>query len=207
MKMRGNRPALSAYAAAQVFEDVIWIRREYCADQDFFKMTSFWDWLCDDNSVFSIKKYKSGRGDDYERRAGVIAFGDNVRLTVDEELWNRAGTGCWIANFILAHEVGHLSAGHHARSAKLKNFLLYAGQSNMCNIPPNIEEEEANMAAAFLLCGTALMDVRWESLALARRAHCDLTYVKKAQLYARLPAFQRHLNRARPSHCKGTVIL
>ena len=194
-----SRPFLSTSRAVGIFDEMISVRRMYCADNDFFRMDEFWEYLCDEGNKWSINTYRSNETEDFKRKAGVIAFRDRVTLTVDEKLMARAKQGCKLSNFILAHEVGHLALNHHARSAVTKNFQLFSGPRGMSNLPPTLEELEANYAAVFLQCGVALLDPKWDPLQLARRAFTDVAYVKKAQAIVRLDVFQRELTRERPT--------
>ena len=194
-----SRPILSTSRAVEIFEETISVRRGYCADKDFFRMDEFWEYLCDESGRWSINTYRSNETEDFKRKAGVVAFGDRVTLTVDEKLMARAKQGCKLSNFILAHEVGHLTLNHHARSAVTKNFQLFAGPSGMSNLPPTLEELEANYAAVFFQCGVALSDARWDPIQLAHRAFSDVSYVKKAQAIIRLGEFQRKLCRQKPT--------
>ncbi|MEZ5911893.1 MAG: hypothetical protein R3D84_06425 [Paracoccaceae bacterium] len=132
------------------------------------------------------------------KKSGRCFFADRVTLTVDEQLWEGARKGNLFFNYMLAHEAGHLVLNHHARGAVTKNFQLYAGPNGSANIPPTLEELEANYAATFLQCGVALFDRRWEFLTLAKRAFSDPRYVKKIQGEVRLDAFQRYLHRPKP---------
>jgi hypothetical protein len=181
-------------------------RREYSADTEFFKMTDFWDWLCTGSGHWSINLFRSNLGEDYAKKAGVVAFDHRVTLTADEELWDRAAQGCRLANFILAHEIGHLALDHHAKNAVTKNFQLFPGPRGMSNTPPTLEEMEANLAAVFLLCGEALENVRWDALDLAKRAYCDVEYVKKGQRFVRLDVFQRELRKQTKSRYHRVVL-
>ena len=186
---------LTTSRAADIFDEVISCRRMFCADNEFFRMTEFWEDLCDEGGRWSIKTYRSNLSDDFKRKAGVIAFGDRVTLTVDEKLVANAKDGCKLSNFILAHEMGHIALDHHAKGAVTKNFQLFAGPSGMSNLPPTLEELETNYAAVFLQCGVALMDPRLDAVQLAHRAFSDVYYVRKAQKVVQLEVFQRLLNR------------
>jgi hypothetical protein len=188
-------PSISTTRAAEIYKEVLAYRRIYCADTEFFRMTDFWDWMCSGSGDWSVKLFESNLGDDYKKKAGVVAFGNLVTLTVDRELWDRASQRCRLANFILAHEIGHLALDHHAKNAVTKHFQLFLGPRGMSNIPPTLEEMEANLAAVFLQCGVALENVRWDALDLANRACCDIEYVKRAQRFVRLDVFQKELKR------------
>jgi hypothetical protein len=193
-----KRPTLSTKRAVEIFEDAVDIRRGYCADTDFFRMTEFWEYLCEDSETWSIKRYRSGEKENFKRKAGVIAFAGLLTLTVDQELWDRASKGNLFFNYLLAHEAGHLILNHHAKGAVTKHFELYAGPNFKANIPATVEELEANYAATFFQCGVALLEPRWEALELARRAFSDPYHVEKLQAQVRLDAFRRLLNRPRP---------
>ncbi|MGV8952127.1 MAG: ImmA/IrrE family metallo-endopeptidase [Cypionkella sp.] len=196
----GKRPEITTQRAVEVYEEMIVARRDYCADHEFFKMPDVWNSFLDDEGRWQVRTYNSNRGEDYDRRAGVIVFDDRLRLTVDAKFWEKAKQGCTLANFTLAHELGHIALNHHSRNAVVKNFQLFEnGSYGMSNIPPTLEELEANFAAVFFQCGVALADSRWNPKRLAQRACSDITYVVQAQKIVGLEVFQRELNRWRPS--------
>jgi hypothetical protein len=175
-------------------------RREFYADTAFFSMPEYWERITVQSEGWSIKAYKSNEIEDYKRKAGTVSLGDKVTLVADERLMVKAKQGCRLANFILAHEVGHLALDHHAQGAVIKNFQLFASPSGMSNIPPTLEELEANFAAVFFQCGPALFDPSLRAVDLARRASSDIHYVKKAQGVVRLTIFQEQLRRPKSSH-------
>lgn len=193
-------PSLLTHRTVEVFKIMVQCRREFCADTEFFRMDAFWEHLCDEDSLWSIKTYRSNETHDFKRKAAVIALANRVTLTVDEKLMENAGQGCKLSNFILAHEAGHLALDHHARGAVTKNFRLFSGPSGMSNIPPTVEELEANYAAVFLQCGVALMDSRWDPVALANRAFTDIYSVKKLQRLVQLDVFRQELARQTPKN-------
>jgi Zn-dependent peptidase ImmA (M78 family) len=143
----------------------------------------------------TIKTYKPDTSRELRLRAGVIAFEDQITLVADERLVRRAKEGCKQANFVLAHELGHLGLNHHARGTVVKNFQLFSRKSDMANIPPTVEELEANYAAVFFQCGVALLDDRIETMDLAHRAFTDVYTLKKVRELVRLDAFKRELHR------------
>ena len=130
-----SKPDLSTPRAVEIFEEMISIRRLYCGDNDFFRMTEFWGYLCEGSEEWSTRTYKSNQTDDFKRKAGVIEFAGLVTLTADEKLLENAERGCLLSNFILAHEIGHLALGHHVGSRVTKNFQLFAGPSGMSKLP------------------------------------------------------------------------
>lgn len=184
---------ISEARAAEISVEMVRCRRDFCADRDFFKASDLWEWLCADDNGWSIKKYVSRETEGHKRKAGVIALGDKVTLTVDSELWDDAKRGKKFPNFVLAHELGHLALDHHAKGAVVKNFQLYATASGRANIPPNLEELEAMYAAVFLQCGILLLDNSYGSVELALRAFSDVEYVRKARELAKHPEFRREL--------------
>lgn len=186
-----TKPYISPTRAAEIFKTMLEYRRGFCADTEFFKMTGVLKDLFAVGEGWSLKTYRSGLGDNYVRRAGVIAFNNRVTMTMDQELWDRADGGCRFANFVLAHEFGHLALDHHAQNAVIKNFVLYPRSGSMCNVPPNTEELEANFAATFFQCGIALFDEWRNPTELARRACSDSDYIKKIRLLFPLESFQR----------------
>ncbi len=190
--------SLSTSRAVKIYWEALECRRAFAADTDFFKMPDYLEWLFGESERWSIKLFKSNQFEDFKRKASLVVFDHRVKLSVDEKLMAAARRGCWLSNFILAHEVGHLALDHHAMSATTKNFQLFAGPSGMSNIPPTLEELEANVAAVFLQCGPALMNGSLGVVELARRAFSDVTYVKKAKRIVLQDVFQRELRRPRP---------
>jgi hypothetical protein len=193
-----NDQILTTSRMVGIFNEIISCRRMYCADNNFFRMPDFWEDLCDDEGNWTINTYRSNETEDWKRKAGVIAFGDRVTLTTDEKLIARAKQGCGFSNFILAHEMGHVALGHHAKGAVTKHFQLFAGPSGLSNIPRTLEEREANYAAVFLQCGVAVLDPRWNPRQLANRAFSDESSIKKVQAMVHLDVFLRELNRPKP---------
>lgn len=190
-----RRPVLSTTRTAQVFREMVSLRRDYRQDGTFFRMSEFWEDLCENSDEWTIKPYKSGETEDFKRKAGVVALGDRVTLTVDSKLMDKAKSGCALSNFILAHEVGHLGLDHFARSSMTKNFQLFSGPSGAVNAPPTLEELEANYAAVFFQCGPSLLDKNLDGLQLARQAFSDVYYVRKLQRLVQLDAFKNELYR------------
>ncbi|MEQ8899844.1 MAG: hypothetical protein RID11_07385 [Roseovarius sp.] len=196
----GRRPSLTTYRGAEIYAEILSLRRELYGDGDFFKMPEPWETLCEVGEGWSINTYRSDEVEDFRRKAGVIQFDNRVTLTVDEKLMANAKRGCKLSNFILAHEFGHVALNHHARSAVTKNFQLYAGPGGMSNLPPTMEELEANYAAVFFQCGAALQNPQLNPVELAHRAFSDVEYVRKAQGIVRLDVFQRELCRSKPRY-------
>jgi hypothetical protein len=194
-----SRPVITTSRAVHIFEEMISARREYCADQDFIRMDKVWEDLCDEGSAWSIKTYKSKETEDFKRKAGLIVFGDRAILSVDEKLMENAKRGCKLSNFILAHELGHIALDHHKNSKVVKHFQLFAGPNGMSNLPPTIEELEANYAAVFFQCGVTLLNPKWDPVQLAHRAFTDVYSVKNAQRLVQLDVFRRELNRPKPT--------
>lgn len=146
---RKKKPMVTAARAAAIFKEMLSSRREYCADSDFFRAVDVWEWMAEGTSGTKIKAYREVASSELQFKAGVVAFGDNVTLVVDGRLLELARKGSKQANFVLAHELGHLGLNHHARGAVVKNFQLFAQGSDMANVPPTTEELEANLAAIF----------------------------------------------------------
>ena len=193
-------PSLTTQRGAEIYAEMLSLRRELYGDNDFFKMPEPWETLCDVGEGWAIKTYRSDETKDFKRKAGVVQFDHRVTLTVDEGLMATAQQGCKLSNFILAHEFAHVALDHHARSAVTKNFQLFAGPSGMSNSPPTVEELEANYAAVFFQCGAALLNTHLSPVELAHRAFSDVYYVKKAQAIVRLDVFQRELCRPKPQY-------
>ena len=182
--------ALTTVRAAEIFDVVVSYRGEFCADTDFIKMTAVWDDLCAAGDLWRIKRYDSAPGTDYDRKASVIAVGHNLVLTVDSQFWRRAERGEKLPNYVLAHELGHVILGHHAKKPNLKHFNLgkVRGQT-MGILPPNLEEKEASFAGVIFQSGNALADMRWDATRLAERAFSDVREVKNAQRFVQLDVF------------------
>ena len=183
--------------AVEIWREALWLRRELYKDDEFFKVPDAWDAICGENEKWKTNTYRTKQVEDFKLKAGTVVLGDSVTLTVDERLMGNARKGCKLANYMLAHEIGHLMLDHHAKGAITKNFQLFAGPNGMSNLPPALEEMEANFAAVFFQCGVALEDKRLEPVQLAHRAFSDVYYVKKAQKIVQLDVFQRELHRPR----------
>lgn len=201
--MKSIAPTLTTPRIVEIFHEMVSCRRIYCdgSDARFFKMTEFWEWLAgDQNDGIRIKTYNSDGEADYKRKAGVVAFGNLATLVVDQKLLSNARRGCKLSNFLLAHEFSHLALGHHDQGAVIKNFQLYSGPNGMMNVPPTKEELEANIAATFFQCGTALLDDAAEPLQLAHQAFTDVLYVKKCLGICGSNAFMDELEKRRVQH-------
>ncbi|MDG3040161.1 ImmA/IrrE family metallo-endopeptidase [Roseicyclus marinus] len=190
-----RRPIISIPRTAQIYQEMLWARRELYKDHQFFVMTEAWEKICEENDDWQIRAYHSDPSVPVKHKAGVVFFNGRMTLTTDQRLLDDAEKGCRISNFILAHELGHVALGHHATGAVVKNFQLFDGPTGLSNLPPTVEELEANYAAAFFQCGAALSDLRWGVLDLARRAASDVTYVKHARSAVLLPGFQVALDK------------
>ncbi len=200
-----RKPALTTVRAVDIYRQAISVRRDYCADTEFFKMPDFLRYCEDEAGNWRIKTYASKLGGDHLRRAAVFTLGDQVRLAIDEVMWVRAEKGGQLENFVLAHEASHLLLGHTSKGGTASNFMLSSeGQVNKI-IPQNEFELEANIGAVFLQCGIALQQPKWEAFELARRACTDVEHVKKAQKFVQLEVFQRELNRPRPVRPRVTL--
>jgi len=191
---------LTISRAAEIYAEMVSCRRQLYGDQEFFKATEFWEELFRVDDLWTKRTYRNPK--EYKLKASVVAFELRVMMTVDEQLWEKAVRGGWMENFVLAHELGHIALRHHEKDAITKHFQVFRGSSGLANIPPTLEEEEANYAAVFLQCGVALEDPRWGPVELARRAFSDPLYVKKAQAAVKLEAFQNHLKRPKPKYMR-----
>ena len=196
------KPSLTTTRAAEIFDEMLWYRREFCADTDFIKMPQVWETLANDLETLSLKFFGSNKASDFTPTAGIVAFAGRTTLTVHEELFRQAKKGCRLSNYLLAHELGHLALEHHAKSATIKNFQLHRGEYGMSNMPPTVEELEANYAAVFFQCGVALQNPNWHFLDLALRAFSDPEAVRNAQLRVQLNVFQQALSRKRSKYTR-----
>ena len=188
---RAKKPSLTTDRIVVVFEEMISLRRLYCEDHEFFRMTKFWEDLCSDLPDWKIHRLPPTDDEDYARKAGVVEFDDRGILIADRRLLENAERGCLFSNFILAHEFAHVGLGHHKRNAVVKNYKLFECKTGRMNIPPTNEEYEANLGAVFFQCGAALANKNLSALELARRAFSDVETVRKAQKMVQLEVFQK----------------
>jgi predicted metal-dependent phosphoesterase TrpH len=172
-------------------------RRDYCAASDFFRMTGVWKYLCEDSEEWKIKFFRPQAGDELRPKAAVSEFDHRVRLTVDAELWASAEKGDKLANFVLAHEAGHLQLKHNSRSAT-RFFQMMLGQKGQSIVPQDYFELEANFAGVCFQCGVALLDPNLSAMELAKRAFTDVAQVKMAQSMVQLEVFRREPSRTKP---------
>ncbi len=193
-----RKPTLSTSRAVEIYREMLSVRRELCNDNEFFKVPDAWEAICEGSETWKTKTYRTEQLEDYKRKAGIVVFGDHATLIADERLIENARKGCKLSNYILAHEIGHLALDHHANNAIVKNFQLFSGPNGMSNIPPTLEELEANFAAVFFQCGIALENSQLATIQLAHLAFSDVYYVGKAQRFVQLDVFQRELRRPRP---------
>jgi hypothetical protein len=193
-------PKISVDRAVTIFNEMVGCRRYAYSDQEFFKMSDYLKELCSEESDgVRIKTFKTNPKEDFRRKVGVIEFGNSVIFSMDERFLTKADQGCYLCNYIIAHEIGHLALRHHEKNAKILNFQLTKGQSGYANLPPTDEELEANYAAVFFQCGIALFDDNYTPQQLARLACSDPRYVEKAQKMVRLARFQE-LRRNKPRY-------
>lgn len=192
-----KRPTISASRLAEIFREMVEARREFCGDVEFFKAVDVWEWLAEGGHGTKISTYKPDITKELKLRAGVVVFEDQVTLVADERLLFEAKKGCKQANFVLAHELGHLGLNHHLRGTVVKNFQLFSRANDIANTPPTMEELEANYAAVFFQCGVALLDERFDTIHLAHRAFTDVYTLKKVRDLVRLDSFKRELFRPR----------
>lgn len=194
-----NGLILTTKRAAFIFEAMLSCRRDYCADNQFFKMTDVWKFLCEDSEQWKIKFFHRRELDQQGPQAAVSEFDQNVRLTVDARLWANAERGDKLSNFVLGHEIGHLQLRHNARFAT-RQFQMITGKRGLSVIPQSLYELEANFAAVSFQCGTALQNQQMIATELADRSFCDVSVVKNAQRMVQLDVFQQELARPRPSY-------
>ena len=183
---------LTTRQAVRIFEDMICCRRDFCADNEYFKMTDVWKELCDCSSEWKIKLYKRGQKNLDRPQAAVAQFDHHVRLTVSEELWADAEYGDGLANFILAHELGHIERRHNARFAT-RHFQMDSSANGHVILPKSYFEKEADFAAVAFQCGMALLDCNFCNAILTRLAFSDLEQVQKAQGMVQLDVFRQEL--------------
>jgi Peptidase family M48 len=192
---------LTTKRAVAIFEDEVSCRRTWYRDNEFFKVTDFLNDLCEDGELWKMKLFHTRDGDFLRPRASATEFAQNVRLTIDASLWSKAESGDKLANFILAHELGHIQLRHHAT----RHFIMNSGQNGFIVDPQDYFELEANFAAVVFQCGVALLDKSLSAIELANRAFCDVAQVKKAQAMVQLEVFRRELDR--PKQVYPRVVL
>lgn len=192
-----SRPKIGADRAVSVFRTVVDHRRLFSDDQQYIRMPDVFDILAEDidpDFKFNIKLYSSPKGNGQGLKASVVAFDGRATLVVDRQLFQNASEGCLSSNFTLAHEFAHLVLGHHGKSATAMNFVTTDISGVKKRIAPNEMELETDYAAAFFLCGVALLDPDRQALELGRRACCDVYRVEKAQKICRLEPFRAKLD-------------
>lgn len=187
---------LTTQRAVRIFEGMISCRREFFADNEFFKMTDLWKDLCEDSSEWRIKFYRRGPKDLDRPQAAVAEFDNNVRLTVSEELWTDAESGDGVSNFILAHEIGHVGQRHNSRFPT-RHFQMASGKNGHTILPKSYYEKEADFAAVAFQCGVTLLDRNVSGVVLAKLAFSDIEQVQKVQRMVQSEVFRRELAQPR----------
>ena len=124
-------------------------------------------------------------------------FEDSVTLIADDELWENAKRGLGFDNFLIAHELGHLILDHHATCAGLKYFQLTKTSAGMSRVVSSVEEREADLAAVFFQCGSALLEATRDDITLARLSYSDVGQIMKARRLVQLDVFHHELRRPR----------
>ncbi len=57
-----RRPALTTARAAEIWSEMLWIRRELYKDSDFFKMPAVWEDLCCESKSWRINTFRRLKG-------------------------------------------------------------------------------------------------------------------------------------------------
>jgi hypothetical protein len=190
---------LTTKRAVAIFDDAVSCRRGYCNDNEFFKMTDVWEYLCEGSAEWKIKPFHQRPGQALRPQAAVTEFDHRVRLLVEATLWSNAQRGDKLSNFVLAHEAGHLQLRHNSQTA-VRRFLMVAAEKGHSVIPQDYFELEANFFAIVFQCGVALLDPTMSAIELARRAFADVAQVRKVQAMVRTDVFLRELNQPRPTY-------
>lgn len=185
------QPKISVKRAAAIAREVFSVRRLVCRDNEFPGALAFWEALGENNPNFTMKVYPER----VKNKAGIIAFEERVKLLISRDFVDRAKRGETLSNFILAHEFCHVALDHHGHAAVIKNFDLSLRSDGFAIEAPDDEELETNYATVFLLCGPAIMDASIDAVVLAKKAHCDIRFVKKAVAGMRLPEFKAEWDR------------
>lgn len=191
-----NGLILTTKEGVRIFEDMVSCRRAFCADNEFFKMTDVWKDLCEGSKEWQIKFYRRGQKYLERPQAAVAEFDQHVRLTVSEEFWADAESGDGVANFILAHELGHVGERHNARFAT-RHFQMASTANGHSIFPKSYYEKLADYAAIAFQCGVALLNENLNGAELAELAFSDLEQVQNAQRMAQSTVFRRELARPR----------
>lgn len=198
--MRKIRQQLTTPRAVEIYREALSIRRELYKDDQFFKAIEAWGKICGDSEKWRTKTYQRRKHEPLKIKAGITEFADIVILTVDAELIERAKNGCKLCNYILAHEMGHLMLDHHAHDTVVKHYQLFSTERGLANIPPTLEEYEANLAAVFFQCGTHLENSITKTTDLANRAFTDVNAVRAAQQMVQMEVFQEELKKPRRTY-------
>jgi len=213
-KMAKKTPSLCPKQGARLFRRTLSSRRHFCDDGKFFKAVDAWREISSDVPEINIKAYK-GAG----TKAGVVALGGAATLIAPQDMLVRADKGCKLANFTLAHEMAHLLEGHHENNAVIKNFQLFDHVTGNANIPPTLEELEANYVAVFWLCGPSIFDCDRKVTAadgslrslgrdakqLADRAFCDVQQIRRARKLLEQQSFWEEINKMHRDRPRETL--
>ncbi|WP_300064027.1 hypothetical protein [uncultured Roseobacter sp.] len=190
---RNSRPFVSVARGAEMFRELLSYRRLYRDDDEFFTMGEMWEDLASDIDEVSIKFFEDRDGECL-KRAGVIHFDGRTTLVLPQSSLTKAKRGSRFVNFTLAHEFSHVALGHHDDKPRIMNFQL-SDEMIRKNLPPTVEEYEANLGAIFLQCGVALFDTTLSPATLAARAYTEEHYVKNAMRICRLNEFRQELEK------------
>lgn len=194
-----NGLLLTTQRGVRIFEGMISCRREFFADNEFFKVTDLWKDLCEGSKEWKIKFYRRGPKDLDRPQAAVAVFDNHVRLTVSEELWADAESGDGVSNLVLAHEIGHVEQRHNARFPT-RHFQMAPTANGHSILPKSYYEKEADFAAVAFQCGVALLDRSLSAAVLSKLAFSDQEQVEKAQRMVQSRVFLAELNRPRTAH-------
>lgn len=194
-----HKITISVARAASIYKTMVGYRRIFAEDHEFFNMVDFWEWLVKDCDFMKIVVHNDPTGQDIKLKASVVSFNGEVRLVASKGLLEKARSGHMTYNFVLAHELAHLAAEHHRKSATTKHFKLGSGSHGNTIVSQDADELEAHYGAVFFQCGVALFNKAYSPLQLARLAHSEPKYVEKAQAAVRLSQFQRAIAEPQPS--------
>lgn len=115
-KFTNKWPEISTRRAVAIYLDALSCRKH----GNLSNITRLIEDLFNGSKEWKLSFYGSRQDDEYEPKAAVIAGFGGYTLVVSKELWERAKKGDIFANFVLAHELGHIFSNHHKYGSGVK---------------------------------------------------------------------------------------
>jgi len=108
MRVRKQRrkPQISIERGAEIFRQMLQVRRDFCADNEWFKTIDLCEYLAKDNEDFLLSEYEAAS--EKVTKAGVAVLDQRITLVLPDKMVAAARRGSGLANFTLAHELAHI---------------------------------------------------------------------------------------------------